>query len=97
MKKNETGKFCELYGNTIRNRILEYILEISDLDFAVGDMAEEVGISRPKAYEVIKILEKKNYIKKTRIVSGTQLYIINKDNKEVKLLIKNFNECLKLV
>jgi len=97
MKKKECGKFCELYGNTIRNRILEYIFEINDLDFAVGDMAQDTGISRPKAYEMIKELEKKKYIKKSRIVAGTQLFILNKKNKEIEFLMKNFKECLKLV
>ena len=43
-------------------------------------MAEEIEISRPKAYEIIKNLEKENIVKKSRTVSGTQLYILNKNN-----------------
>jgi len=93
----KTGAFCEIYGKTIENEVLEYLLENQDLDFAVGDMAKELGISRPKAYEVIRKFEKKNYAKKSRIVGKTQLYIINKENKRVKLFLKNFKECLKLV
>lgn len=94
---NETGAFCETYGNTIHNRILEYLLENSDIDFAVGDMARELGISKPKAYEMIRHFEERQYIKKSRVVGRTQLYLLKKDNKRVKLFLSNFRECLRLV
>ncbi len=91
------GMFCEVYGKSLRNLVVEYLLEMRDLDFAVGDMAEELDISRPKAYEIIKILIKENIVKKSRIISGTQLFILNKDEAKVKLLMKTFDECLNLI
>ena len=94
---NEMGAFCETYGNTIHNRILEYVLENAEIDFAVGDMAKELGISKPKTYEVIKYFEEKEYIKKSRIVGKTQLYKLNKDNNRVKLFLSDFKECLRLI
>ena len=36
------GAFCEVYGVTIRNRVIEYLLENQDIDFAIGDMAKEI-------------------------------------------------------
>jgi len=92
-----TGFFCEIYGATIRNRVLEYLLENAGLDFAIGDMAEELGISRPKAYQIMEEFEKKGYVKKSRTVGKTQLYILNKENRIVKLFLKNFKECLKIL
>ena len=92
-----SGAFCEVYGNTIENQVLEYFLENQDIDIAVGDMAAELAISRPKAYQVINEFEEKEYIRKTRTVSGTQLYSINKSNKRVQLFIHDFSECLRLV
>lgn len=91
------GIFCETYGNTINNRILEYLLENQSLDFAIGDMTKELRISRPKAYEVMRDFEKKEFVKKSRIVGKTQLYLLNKENKRVQLFLKTFRECLKLV
>lgn len=91
------GAFCETYGDTINNRILEYILENQDIDFAVGDMAKELNISRPKAYDVIKSFQDKGYVKKSRIVGKTQLYKLNKDSKRVKLFLKDFKECLRII
>jgi sugar-specific transcriptional regulator TrmB len=97
IKMENIGAFCETYGNTINNRVLEYLLENKNLDFAVGDMAKELGISKPKAYEVIKEFEEKGYVKKSRIIGKTQLYILNKENRRVKLFLRDFKECLKMV
>jgi DNA-binding MarR family transcriptional regulator len=96
-EKIEYGEFCKVYGKTLRNRFLEYLLEMRDMEFAVTDVAEDIGISKPKAYDILKSLEGEDIVKKTRIVGGTQLYTLNKENKKVKLLIKNFKECLALV
>lgn len=96
-RMNEIGAFCETYGNTISNRILEYLMENEDLDFAVGDMAKELQISKPKAYEIIRDFEKKGYVKKSRIIGKTQLYMLNKENSRVKLFLRDFKECLKLI
>ncbi|MCG2719291.1 MAG: helix-turn-helix domain-containing protein, partial [Nanoarchaeota archaeon] len=91
------GTFCKIYGENIRNQILEYMLENQELDFAVGDMAKELNISRPKAYELIKTFENEGYINKSRVIGKTQLYILNKENNIVKLFLRDFKECLKLV
>ncbi|MBU2637894.1 MAG: hypothetical protein KJ955_02890 [Nanoarchaeota archaeon] len=91
------GAFCKTYGDTIENRILEYILENQELDFAVSDMAKGLGVSKPKAYEVIKDFETKGYIKKSRIIGKTQLYVMNRDNKRIQLFLKDFDECLRII
>ncbi|MBS3122508.1 winged helix-turn-helix transcriptional regulator [Candidatus Woesearchaeota archaeon] len=91
------GIFCEVYGNTIHNQVIEYLLENQFIDFAVGDMAKELDISRPKAYQIIEEFEKKEYVKKSRIIGRTQLYKINKESDRINLFLKNFKECLRLV
>jgi Mn-dependent DtxR family transcriptional regulator len=91
------GVFCEVYGENINNWVLEYVLENQWLDFAIGDMAKELGISKPKAYDVMKHFEAKGYVKKSRMVGKTQLYKLNKEDARVQLLIKAFMACLKLV
>ena len=96
-KKKEIGLYCQIYGNTIQNRILAYLFENEGLDFAIGDLSKEVNISRPKAYEYIGNFEKINYVQKSRMIGRTKLYKLNSANVIIKLLKKNFNECLKLV
>ena len=97
MKKNEYGTFCKIYGKSLRNKVLEFILELGELDFAVSDILEEINISKPKLYQIIKELEEENIIKKSREVSGTQLFVLNKKDEKVKLLMNSFNECLRKV
>ena len=92
-----SGIFCEVYGNTISNRVLEFFLENQELGIAVGDMSKELGISRPKAYSEIEKLLSKNYISPSRVVGRTQLYVLNKSNLRVKLFVKDFKECLKIL
>jgi len=91
------GTFCELYGKTLRNRVLEYLLKMKDLDFATSDMATELEISKPKMYQLVQELKQQKFVRKTRIIAGTQLYILNRENHQVKLLQKAFRDCLQLV
>jgi hypothetical protein len=94
---NETGKFCDIYGDTIQNRVIEYLMENQSIDIATGDMARELKISKPKAYEIMKEFEKRNYICKSRVIGKTQLYKLEKNNRIVKIFLRNFKECLNLV
>ncbi|MDP3640172.1 MAG: winged helix-turn-helix domain-containing protein [Nanoarchaeota archaeon] len=97
MKHRKWGAFCETYGATIENGVLEYLLENQDLDVAVGDLAKETLVSRPKAYDIIKEFEKKGFVVKSRVVGKTQLYRLNKENVRVKIFLRNFQECLQLI
>lgn len=95
---HDVDVFCEVYGDTLQNRIWSFILVFQGgTDFAVSDAAEDAGISRPKAYEIIAEFEKKGYVKKSRIIGKTQLYKLNKENPIVRIHLRNFNECLKMV
>lgn len=95
--KIDPGEYCEVYGITTENQVLEYLLSCEYGDFAVGDTAELSGISRPKTYEIIKEFLKKNYVVKSRVIGKTQLYKLNKDNPIVKIFLRNFDECLNMV
>lgn len=91
------GAFCEVFGKTLRNRMLEFILCMEYSDFAVGDAAEMIEISKPKMYEMIRQAEKEGIVKKSRIVSGTQLYKLNKEDPKVKILLNSLMDCIRMV
>lgn len=93
--KIDYGVFCEVYGKNYNNLVLEYVLEMGELDFAISDMFE-LGISKPKLYQIVKELIKENILEKSRVVAGTQLFKLA-DNPKTKLLKKSFKECLNLV
>ncbi|MBT4824345.1 hypothetical protein HN695_00080 [Candidatus Woesearchaeota archaeon] len=91
------GAFCDIYGRNLRNAFLETILVYRDIDFAACTVVDRIEISKPKAYELVYEYEKKGYIEKSRILGKTQLYKLNKKNLRVKLLMKAFKDCLKLI
>ena len=91
------GAFCDIYGHNLRNAFLETILVYRHMDFAVCTIVDSIEISKPKAYELVYEYEKKGYIEKSRVLGKTQLYKLNKKDPRVKLLIKAFKDCLKLV
>ena len=92
--ENTYGEFCEIFGLTPRNRIIEFFLETRGLDFSIGDVARETGLNRATTYNTIEELVKAKYLIPTRKVSGAQLYILNIDKEEVKILINTFNTIL---
>ena len=88
------GQFCEIFGVNPRNRILEFFLEMRELDFSIGDVAKEIELNRATTYNTIEELTKEKYLIPTRKVSGGQLYKLNIEKKEVKFLIEAFNMIL---
>lgn len=84
------GKFCEVFGVTPRNRILEFFLEMRELDFPIGEVAKEIGLSRATAYAAMEELLREMYLIPSRKVSGGQLYRLDLGKEEVQLLIQSF-------
>jgi len=84
----EGGIFCEVFGNTPRNRILEFFLTMRTLEYSIGDIALETSLSRASAYNIMGELIKRKIIIPTRKSSGAQLYMLNIEDKEVQLLLK---------
>ena len=97
MKFHEHDAFCDTYGRTLNNLVWGHFLTNANGGTAVGDMAKEIGISRPKAYQIIGEFLKKGYIKKSRVFGKTQIYSLNEENYVVKLFQRNFKECLTMV
>ncbi|MBI3033476.1 hypothetical protein HYY69_08435 [Candidatus Woesearchaeota archaeon] len=95
MKNGEYGYFCELFGATPRNRILEFFLEMRELDFAMSDIIQETGLNKATAYNTMEELVKHQIIIPTRTVGKTQLYKLNMKRDDVQLLMDIFNRILK--
>ncbi len=91
VSKVEYGRFCEIFGEIPKNKILEFLLEMRELDFSIGDIARETRLNRATTYNIMEQLIKNKYVILTRKVSGGQLYKLNMDKREVQLLIKIFN------
>ncbi|HLD33230.1 MAG TPA: hypothetical protein VJB66_00795 [Candidatus Nanoarchaeia archaeon] len=93
----ETGAFCNLFGGTPRNRILEFFLEMRGMDYGIGDVAREAGLNRATTYNTMEELLKSGLIIPTRKLGKTQLYSLDLKNSEVQFLIKIFDRVLEHV
>ena len=90
----EIGEFCKVFGDTPRNRILEFFLEGREIDFGIGDVAKETGLNRATAYNTMEELIGQGFIVPTRKLGNTQMYKLNKNKDEVKALLKAFDMLL---
>lgn len=88
------GEFCNTAGPTPRNRVLEFFIDMRDLDYTPSDIAEFTGLNRATTHKVMNRLEKEKYLMSSRKISGVQLYKVNKNKREVKLLIAIFDMIL---
>jgi DNA-binding IclR family transcriptional regulator len=96
-KKVECGEFCNIFEDTLRNRVLEFFLEGQELDYAVSTLAEELDLNRATAYNIIEELLEEELIKESRKIGNTQLYALNKEKPKVRALMKAFNTALQVV
>ncbi len=90
-KKQQGGMFTRVFGDSPRNLILEFFLELRELDFPISTIARETGLKRATAYNTMEELISKKFAVPTRKLSGSQLYKLNMQKPEVKILIEAFN------
>ncbi len=90
MEENQWGEFCNTFGASPKNRVIEFFLEAEGLDFGIGDVAEETGLNRATAYNVMAELVEEKVIMSTRVLGRTQLYKLNLGNPKVEALREVF-------
>lgn len=85
-----------LFGDTVQVKILEAFLEGGKVDVTVRSVVEEAGVSKSRAYEVIRNLKGKKIIISSRRIKNKQLYILNYRNKVVKDLSNLFKSLIRI-
>jgi len=78
----------EVIGDSIENRIIDFLIEGIGLDYTKKDIADNCGISRPTFYKILPQLVKEGLVKLTRTIGRSQLYSLNRENEKVKALLK---------
>ena len=84
----EKSMMLEVIGNTIENRIIDFMIEGVGIDYTKKDIADGCDISRPTLYKILPVLIRNGLIKPTRIIGKVQLYTLNIENEKVKALLK---------
>ncbi len=93
-EESSWGEFCEVLGVTPRNRVLECFIEGREMDFSSGSIAEQTGLNRATTYRTIEELISEKYLIPSRKISGAQLFKLNKEKREVKVLLAIFDMIL---
>lgn len=92
--QDESTLFREIFGDTPKIRVLEYLLEGRELDHSIGDIAEGAGINRVTLFRMWNDLEKSKIIVPTRNIGNAKLYKLNTDNYYVIILIDVFDKII---
>ena len=76
----EDTALTKLFGNSPKVKIIAALLSESDHDLNVNQIAELAGVHRSTVYDHLEDLVALGVVEKTREVSGSQMYRINKDS-----------------
>lgn len=92
--QDEPTTFRELFGDTPKVRVLEYLLEGRELDHSIGDIAEGAGINRVTLFRLWPEIEKSKLVVHTRNIGNAKLFKLNMKNIYVKSLADLFDKII---
>lgn len=92
--QDEPTIFRELFGDTPKVRVLEYLLEGRELDHSIGDIAEGAGINRVTLFRLWPEIEKSKLVVPTRNIGNAKLFKLDIKNPYVKDLIELFDKLI---
>lgn len=76
--------FTAFFGDTPRNRLLDFLGDHPTSDYNITEMAEKSGVSRPSVYDELPPLRETGLVEKTREIGQSRLFKINTDNPVVR-------------
>lgn len=78
----------ETIGDSVENRVLDFLIEGKGLDYSKTDIADGCELSRPTIYKILPALLKDGAVKITRKVGRITFYTLNPKNERVNALLK---------
>ncbi|HII53524.1 hypothetical protein COT30_01160 [Candidatus Micrarchaeota archaeon CG08_land_8_20_14_0_20_49_17] len=85
MKKS---MLLDVIGDTVENRIIDFLIEGRGFDYTKTNIAEGSGISRPTLYKVLPKMVNAKLVVLTRVIGNVQLYMLNAKNERIQALLK---------
>lgn len=86
--------FLKKQGETPKNKILDFLIVHSDLDYSLKEISKYSGAGYSTVKLLIKKLAKDGWIIVARKISKVKLYKLNMDNPEVKKFIEFYWEVI---
>ena len=84
----EKSMMLEIIGDSMENRMLDFLIEGIGIDYTKKDISDGCEISRPTLYKIFPRMLKEKLIKPTRTVGKVQLYSLNIENEKIMALLK---------
>lgn len=82
-------QFTDVFGDTPRARLLDFLADHPASDYPVTEMAERAGMSRPTVYAQLEDLERTGLVRKTRTLGRSRLYAIAMDHPVVRAVLRS--------
>ena len=92
--REETTAFRDLFGDTPKIRVLEYLLEGRELDHSLSDIAGGAGINRITLFRMWRGLEKAKAVMHSRNIGNAKLFKLNLQNPSIKKLAELFDKII---
>jgi len=79
--------FLKLEGNSVKNRIWNFLIVHSEYDYSMKDIADFSDVSYTALKDIWKEFIKRNIVLHTRNVGKAKMYKLNRDNPIVEKFI----------
>jgi len=80
--------FTDLFGDSPHARVLDFLLEHSDFDYNISELAKHSGVARPTVYKVVRDYLAKGILRETRRVGNSQLFGLDLGSEVVRQLLE---------
>lgn len=92
--QDEPTVFREIFGDTPKVRVLEYLVEGRELDHSIGDIAEGASINRVTLFRLWPKIEKSKLVVHTRNIGNAKLFKLNMKNNYIKNVAELFDKLI---
>jgi len=85
-----------MLGHSPKVKLMDLLIIGREAEYSITDMAEAAGVGRTTIYRMLDDMLKDKVLVKKGKYGRIQLYQLNMENPEVKLLVKFFDEVAKI-
>ncbi len=82
--------FLKIEGNTVKNRIWNFLIVHSEFDYSMSDIAKNSDVSYSALKIIWKGLVNRKIVVHTRDVGKAKMYKLNRDNPQVEKFINYY-------
>lgn len=82
--------FLKLEGNTVKNRIWNFLIVHSEFDYSMKDIARFSDVSYTALKEIWKEFVNRNIVIQIRTIGKAKMYKLNRENQQVEKFINYY-------